>query len=170
MNPLSDTEMSILDLQLIADQFLSYFRVQVDFDTMSSAEMDLKQDLARIRLVDSKLPWVRIMLIKNVHWVALYSDPVKKGDSRSFEYFDSYGEMPEEYICNLLTQTSPDKPIKRNTLRHQYDEYMCGVYCLFFVFNRLNGVPLKTFCTTPIDLQMIQRFRDQVQQPECKGL
>lgn len=170
MNPLSDTEMSILDLQMIADQFLNHFCMQVNFDTLASAEMELKDELTSISSVNPKLPWIRIMLIKEVHWVALYSEPSEKGENRTFEYFDSYGEMPEEYICNLLTKASPDKSIRRNTLRHQYDEYMCGVYCLFFVFNRLNGVSLKTFCTIPIDLQMIQQFRDQVQQPECKGL
>ena len=169
MNPLSDTEMSILDLQMIADQFLQHFNISVDFDTMASAEHELAQELEAVRLSNPSLPWARIMLIGDTHWVALYAAPIKQGDTRTFEYFDSYGESPEEYICNLLTKASPKRAMRRNTLRHQYDDYMCGVYCLFFVFNRLHGVPLETFCNVPIDLRMIQEFRGLVQQPECRG-
>lgn len=77
--------------------------------------------------------------------------------SQSIEFFDSYGNAngnngrpPKEIdvfmkrmINNMKKGAGIDLEYKYNTVRHQYQNSECGVYCLNFITERLDGVPFK---------------------------
>ena len=84
------------------------------------------------------------------HWVCMFSEL-----PNSIEYFDSYGDNndnqgkpPDEiqkFMDRLSGQISKsgggNKNIiqKYNTVRHQYANSECGVYCLNYIIERLSG-------------------------------
>lgn len=84
------------------------------------------------------------------HWVCMYCE-----FPNSIEYFDSYGKNndndgkpPKEiqtFINRLFKQVDKsgggenNKIIKYNTNRHQFANSECGVYCLNYIIERLNG-------------------------------
>lgn len=167
MNPLSDQEMSILDVQMVLDQYLRYIERPVDFDTVGSIERDLKDELASYLRCKVSVPWARILLLRQSHWVALYVAPASHAAGRQFEYFDSYGSPPDEFVCNQIAKVT-NRSIITNTMRHQYDDYLCGVYCVFYIMQRIEGLDANVFSKHPISLETIQTFRKQIQQDACK--
>jgi hypothetical protein len=125
----------------------------------------LKQpSIARIRLKEhSKHCWSAIMNIDTLksggqHWVALFKESV---DS-PLEYFDSEGEEVPESLIRTVLWLSAGKSITCNTLRHQEDNYNCGIYACFFILARANGVLFNTFNKYPITSADITRFRDSL--------
>ena len=166
MNPLSDDEMSILDVQMVLDQYLQYIDRPVDFDTVASIERDLKSELSAYMKCDPSTPWARILLLRQSHWVALYVAPADHTFDRRFEYFDSYGSPPDEFVCNQISKVTR-RSIITNTMRHQYDNYLCGVYCVFYIMQRIAGLKAEVFSKHPISLETIKTFRKQIQQGEC---
>ena len=76
------------------------------------------------------------------HWVAMFAD-FKKGH---IVYFDSYGYKPNDEISILLKRLKlqnekrgvPTKIII-NTIRHQYENSECGMYCIYFITKMLEG-------------------------------
>ena len=82
------------------------------------------------------------------HWVALFIDCLK----RKIYYFDSYGDdIPgqiDKFSNELIHQSENfgekyEKIISKN--RHQYGNSECGMYCLYFIIQMLQGTPHKTF-------------------------
>lgn len=70
------------------------------------------------------------------HWCAFYFP-----NSTTIEYFDSYG-MPVNYFNDYFPQyTSNFSSLITNSkqLQSLYSD-VCGMYCLFFLIHRLNGV------------------------------
>lgn len=168
MNPSSDNEMSILDVQMVLDQYLRHIDMPVDFDTVASMENDLEKELIAYVKSNQRTAWARILLLHDSHWVAIYVPPVDDVNSgnRRFEYFDSYGDAPEEFVCNMISKVTK-KRIQANTMRHQYDNYLCGVYCVFYIMNRIRGVKAETFSKHAIQLDTILEFRNTIQQRDC---
>ena len=77
------------------------------------------------------------------HWICAFIDL----ESKEINFFDSYGSngvYPQE-IETLLTKIQQDAlkngielTIKKNTVRHQYKNSECGVYCIKFIADRLS--------------------------------
>lgn len=102
------------------------------------------------------------------HWVAVFIDFKHKtyNDKYTVEYFDSVGKNPPSEIKDTIEQIYGDccpssnkcncvkvhKHIKQ--LPHQVGNSECGVYCLYFITERLRG-------RTYIDIQS-QLTRDDV--------
>ncbi len=95
------------------------------------------------------------------HWVAMYSDINQKG----IYYFDSYGVEPPNEVVVLMKRIQTqakgmgiNMSIQHNTVRHQYKNSECGVYCLFFITELLDGKKFKQLVNSPmLDEQMNKR-------------
>lgn len=105
------------------------------------------------------------------HWVALYLNFKNKDFKGSYtiEYFDSVGKNPPTEIKTFLEQVKDNickddcVPIHLHVkqLSHQLGNSECGVYCLYFITERLKG-------RTYIDIQsqltpddVMEKFRSK---------
>lgn len=88
------------------------------------------------------------------HWVVLFVDIPKK----TFEYFDSVGNpnIIDDVIKWMkkarasVSENDPNefskwKEAPFNRFRHQKDNYDCGVFSLFYIIKRMEGIPYSTF-------------------------
>ena len=79
------------------------------------------------------------------HWVAMFCSIPKK----EIYYWDSYGMKPPKEVTTLMNRLKKqgnkmdlNMKIKINNHRHQFKGSECGVYCINFIVNLLEG---KTF-------------------------
>jgi hypothetical protein len=87
------------------------------------------------------------------HWIAAFCDIRPTLDAPIFVFFDSYAEEPEPEILELMNswksqwdQTGRHKKpmiLEYNSLRHQYENTECGMYCLLFHYCCILGIPLN---------------------------
>lgn len=113
------------------------------------------------------------------HWMALFADA--RGPQWSVEFFNSSGNPPAAEWINWMEKTrgqmeavmreqgssvasgasSPSEPkiIKVSSMRHQDSKSECGVYSLFYIWARLNGVPYSYFSDTRVYDQHMFEFR-----------
>ena len=72
------------------------------------------------------------------HWIAWnILSPVET------EYFDSYGQAWEDYPHLVLPTT---RLVEENCMQLQSDvSYLCGQYCLLFIYQRSRGVSYEDF-------------------------
>lgn len=85
------------------------------------------------------------------HWFCLFGDFRK--EPYQIEYFNSSGDAPLDEVQIWLDKTKHDlekKTGKRVKLiicrtQHQHDSHSCGPYSLYYIVNRLKGVPAETF-------------------------
>lgn len=79
------------------------------------------------------------------HWISMFIDL----DDPEIAFFDSFGKCPphqaiQELISYISNQSPPKRgsnnwKVKCNTVRHQYANTECGVYCIYFISERLKG-------------------------------
>ena len=108
------------------------------------------------------------------HWVCVFVDCRKSvGVPWTVEYFDSVGDPPSKEICkwqeklaNALTKYRNSKNenggviCDANTIQHQEDNNECGVYCLYFLRARVEGIPFSRFLNKALpDYVMIEYRR-----------
>jgi hypothetical protein len=78
------------------------------------------------------------------HWCAFYIDENQEG-----EFFDSYGQTPEEYSVNF--KNFLDQNCKRWSYNSQVIQSLgsnvCGHYCLYYLINHCKNVSLKHIVT-----------------------
>ena len=85
------------------------------------------------------------------HWFCVFGDFRKS--PYQLEYFNSSGEAPLDEVQVWLDRTKHQ--LEKNTgkkvnliicrTQHQYDSHSCGPYSLFYIVNRLKGVPAEVF-------------------------
>lgn len=82
------------------------------------------------------------------HWVALFIS-IKKG---CICFFDSYGEKPDPQIKKLMDLVQQQgKELGLDLHQHwirkrqQYSDSECGMYCLYFIINMMNGKSVEYF-------------------------
>ena len=106
------------------------------------------------------------------HWMALFAD-ARNPKKWTVEFFNSSGNSPAPEWCNWLVKTANymDEIIKERKLpakveiiktcdiRHQHSKSECGLYSLFYIWARLNGVDPAYFNNTPIPDQLMFEFR-----------
>lgn len=141
----------------------------IDFDKKSETGKCLISSLCSLDLKSLYLNgYTQIGIIFNtdvstgpgIHWIAIFCDIGPEFENPRFTYFDSYGHKPEKEIQMLMKRwknqwTSAgvhDKPMitSYNKTRHQFEDSECGMYCLYFHFCCLLGIPME------------QRIPDQV--------
>jgi len=137
--------------------------VPIDFDLKSETQVCVVSALCKARL--DKLyesGHQRIGIIFNTdphdgpgeHWVALFCDIRPELEFPRITYFDSYAHTPEKEIQTLMKRWKEqwdetkihDKPMKMsyNATRHQFKDSECGMYCLYFHYACLMGIPMET--------------------------
>lgn len=88
------------------------------------------------------------------HWNALFVDSNRKG----IYFFDSYASVPPKEIKVLMDRLQEQykkanikMKQEHNTIRNQYKDSECGVYCLNFIVKMLeSSISFKDFIKNPI--------------------
>lgn len=86
------------------------------------------------------------------HWVAVFCDIRSDLEYPRMTYFDSYAHRPEKEIQKLMkawkvqwdktrVHSNPMR-LTYNTTRHQYENSECGMYCWYFHYCCLSGIPM----------------------------
>jgi hypothetical protein len=137
--------------------------VPIDFDLKSETQKCIVSTLCSVRLTELyKKGHQRIGIIFNTdphdgpgeHWVALFCDIRPELEFPRITYFDSYAHTPEKEIQTLMKRWKEqwdaskihEKPMKMtyNATRHQFKDSECGMYCLYFHYACLMGIPMET--------------------------
>lgn len=109
------------------------------------------------------------------HWMALFAD-ARHGDRWTVEFFNSSGNSPAPEWVSWLIKTRnsmesildaqhkkiPVEIIKASDIRHQKSRSECGLYSLFYVWARLNGIPPEFFKTKHIPDKLMFEFRQHL--------
>ena len=94
------------------------------------------------------------------HWIASFTDI----PGHKTYYFDSYGMKAPPQIARFmrsLTLQDPSMKLAYNARRFQYGDSECGMYCLEFLINMLEGGDFQKFCRkAPRDEKMLQRRKE----------
>ncbi len=116
------------------------------------------------------------------HWMALFADA--RGKSQwTVEFFNSSGGAPSPEWVNWMEKTRvvmegivgsgniKVKSMRASSLHHQRSRSECGLYSLFYIWARLNGVPVEYFATNRISDQLMFEFRQHLfNDPNRKAL
>jgi hypothetical protein len=92
--------------------------------------------------------------------------------SCTVEFFNSSGNPPSpfmqlyfQHVCRYFKTKLPQINlwvVSASLLRQQYSKTECGVWCLYYIFHRLQNVPFTWFLTTNIDDAVITQFRQVI--------
>jgi hypothetical protein len=105
------------------------------------------------------------------HWVCIFCDFSTSGTSEdpwTLEYFNSSGNPPLQEFhgwlvsrCSYISKNTNKicKVIRVRNKQLQFGDSECGVYCLFYIWCRLEGFSYKTFMNINIPDEIIQYFR-----------
>ena len=81
---------------------------------------------------------------KGSHWVAFFIS--LKGKNRGTYFYDSIARSPPRMIADFMEsvvakvrEKDPGHPYRHNTVRRQYKNTECGVFCLKFIEEMLGG-------------------------------
>lgn len=104
------------------------------------------------------------------HWMALFADAT--GPVWTVEFFNSSGNSPSPEYVRWLEKTklqmeklSGGKPVSIknvSAIRHQNSKSECGVYSLFYIYARLNKVPVDFFLKEKIPDKWMFCFRQHL--------
>jgi hypothetical protein len=97
---------------------------------------------------------------RGIHWFCLFFDFSKS--PMTIEYFNSSGEPPMREIRNFINKIkTPEFQVIENKVRHQQDTNSeCGLFSLYYIINRLKGIPQSDFNTRVPDKEMIKFRQD----------
>lgn len=102
------------------------------------------------------------------HWMALFMDA--RGPTVVLEFFNSSAGAPHAAWCNWMRKNKAElessgrkvECVRVDEIRHQHSITECGVYSLFYIYSRLNGVPAKYFRENPVPDQIMFEFRQHL--------
>jgi len=105
------------------------------------------------------------------HWFSMYVDLVGKNQQNKpfIYYFDSImGDISDEIydlISTIRDQYQDIYPKKEmgftfNDIQHQHGTTECGIYCLHFLTEMLQGRPFNEYIDTGINDTGMEQFRD----------
>jgi hypothetical protein len=104
---------------------------------------------------------------RGIHWFCLFGEHY--GDQIVLEYFNSSGRppLPEVQAWLLKTKHHLAKEMKlpvdiwySTGIQFQDDDHSCGVYCLCYIWLRLERVSPKWFKSTKFNDSLMHRARD----------
>ncbi len=103
-----------------------------------------------------------------IHWFCLFGEYYPEEKRVTIEYFNSSGESPlpevQAWIHKtenwLKHQMGVEVDIKYSTgIRLQNDDHSCGVYCLMYIWLRLEGKDFKWFTASNIQDKLMHNAR-----------
>lgn len=151
--------LNTLDIQAVMNQYEKKYSdfefigpVPIDFDSKLRFGSCVVNELCNINLSKMASSGIKkIGIIFNLdkhnesgsHWIAMYCCLNRCG----IYYWDSYGMEPPKEVLVLMKRLQTQATnkmnlpleIKINDVRHQYKGSECGVYCLHFIIQLLNG-------------------------------
>lgn len=96
------------------------------------------------------------------HWEAVFINL----KSKEILFYDSYGTKPPREIMNLMKNIQKQAKdigiemiIDYNKTRHQYDDFNCGVYSMYFIILMLKGKTLKDVERMKIPTTKMQQMK-----------
>lgn len=106
------------------------------------------------------------------HWFAIFGDFLDDSPEFTIEYFNSSGEKPVDEIIawmakmratlHFFDEQGNEKKITdviASTRTHQFSNTECGVYSLYYIISRLDGVPVSYFQNNIISDDTMYEFR-----------
>ena len=105
------------------------------------------------------------------HWVCVFVD--KRSSPWTIEYFNSSGNPPPYEIIRWEFKTKTQmmslkklpgdvEIIRVTSIQHQYSKTECGVYCLYYIFNRLKNRPYTLFSKNIVEDEDMLEFREHL--------
>ena len=98
------------------------------------------------------------------HWFCIFID--MKSKPFTIEYFNSSGNMPLVQVSAWMIDTKmklselgPTEVVRVATERLQEDDYSCGVWSLYYIVSRLNGVEPDAFKSSRLNDDLMYSFR-----------
>ena len=161
--------LSSVDIDAVEKQFAALFSdyyyvgtVPIDFGKKSETGACIVDSLCSLNIEGLyNKGYRRIGIVFNTdvstgpgqHWIALYCDIRPELVFPRVTFFDSYAERPSKEVVNLMKRWKiswdatkiHSKPMATtyNKTRHQYDNSECGMYCLYFHYCCLLGIPMQ---------------------------
>lgn len=178
--------LSTLDIENVMQQYQDKYKhfnfigpVPIDFDEEYGMGNCIVDELCKIdikKLLRKKIFHVGIVFNldkhnqSGSHWVAMFVDLKKKG----IYYWDSYAESAPREV-NILAERlqKQGKKIKmnlhykKNTVRHQYENSECGVYCMYFITKLLQGKSFEEIIHDKVDDKTMMMKRGYFYSPNC---
>jgi hypothetical protein len=157
------------DIDAIEKNFMELFphyffegSVPIDFDLTNETNECIVSTLCAMKLPElAKKGYDQIGIVFNTdphdgpgqHWVAVFCDIRKELEYPRMTYFDSYAMTPEPEIKVLMRRWKKQwdstkmhrkgMKLTYNSTRHQYKDSECGMYCLYFHYACLTGIPMN---------------------------
>lgn len=147
-----DIDNVLLQYEEVFSEFTYRGAVPIDFDKVLYTNECVSNDVCKINL--SKLSHrgkTKIGIVFNLdphykngsHWIAMFIDINKK----ILGYWDSYAMDPPTEIISLITRLQKQSSkyfkspltIMHTNIRHQYKKSECGMYCIHFITQLLEG-------------------------------
>lgn len=111
------------------------------------------------------------------HWICAFIELC--GNHPQINFFDSYGANFANYpeVLRFLHRVQaelhyhhPRVEIKKNTVRHQFHNSECGVYCLKFIADRLGAMTFEAITQghMPDDVIMQDRYKKFFRSEKCR--
>lgn len=103
---------------------------------------------------------------KGIHWFCIFGEHY--GNRVVLEYFNSSGKEPLPEVQAWLQKTKHylskelklPVEVKYSTgIEYQYDDHSCGVYCLAYIWCRLEGIPQSWFKSDNFNDAMMHKVR-----------
>lgn len=158
--------------------FVFYGPVPVDFYADRKHGTCLQKELCQLKLKELiKQHKYKIGIVFNLdyhdqsgsHWVAMFIN-ILSGD---IYYYDSYAYPYPKEIKHFADKVAEQgKQIKAqhsklhvpfhlhfNPIRHQFGNSECGVYCIYFIIQMLEGIPFDTFIHNGLNDKQINQYR-----------
>lgn len=93
------------------------------------------------------------------HWYCVYIDL-----NKDITFYDSYGSKPPTEIEKFMNKIKSipkfnNLNIDYNKKRHQYDDYNCGMYSMYYIIKRLEGKSLKQVSNMNINTSKMQKLK-----------
>ena len=160
--------LSSADIDKLENQYAKVFSeykylgcIPMDFDKQSSLGTCLVDSLCSLNIGDIyKDGYKSIGIVFNTdvstgpgqHWIAVFCDISPDLEYPRMTYFDSYAHAPEPEIKRLMARWKQQwdalkihkkgMALSYNKTRHQYQDSECGMYCLYFHYCCLMGLPM----------------------------
>jgi hypothetical protein len=160
--------LSSADIDRLENQYAKVFSeykylgcIPMDFDKQSSLGTCLVDSLCSLDISDIyKDGYKSIGIVFNTdvstgpgqHWIAVFCDISPDLEYPRMTYFDSYAHAPEPEIKRLMARWKQQwdalkihkkgMALSYNKTRHQYQDSECGMYCLYFHYCCLMGLPM----------------------------